>query len=154
MALVPSVRPVVEIAGRVFTDLSSNLIILGGGNATDNNVTTARKSDATSGYAVTASKTLEIWAGKANVVTTVAGGNLILGYADNDVGQDSATAQTNPKYFGSDPNGYAGKIFHTQSVGQQESNFYFRVPAGKYTNLQQNGGAAISAWRLYGYEVS
>lgn len=82
--------------GGAVTDTITDCIFLSGKITTSGNVCTLRKAFATSGYQVTAGKTLyatKISFGDMNNATAR---SYAFGYADNDVGVDTATARTNP----------------------------------------------------------
>jgi len=84
-------------AGGFFTDTPADIIELWGAVGTDNNVSHLRRPHLTAGYQVTAGKTLHLV--KLVIRGTGAGAGvqyLKMGYADNDVGLDTATARTAP----------------------------------------------------------
>lgn len=80
-------------AGDVASELVTDFILLWGFIATDGNVTHLRQPYTTTGYQVTAGKTLYL--ARAKVYGTGASGWWKFGYADNDVGLNTATARTN-----------------------------------------------------------
>lgn len=81
-------------AGDIAADLLTDFIMLFGFIATDGNVTHLRQPFTTVGYQVTAGKTLYIT--RMRVLAQTNPGWWKLGYADNDVGFNTATARTNP----------------------------------------------------------
>lgn len=145
------VIPTLTIAGRVFTDLTT-LIITGGVVVTPGNRTSLRLPNGSAGYPVTALKTLNIVA--IEVQNSSAAGNADavtqFGYGDNDVGVDSATAITNPVYYG----GSATNSIMAPAAAQSTQQFIlnFNVPAGKYVFFQNNASANVSI-RIFGYET-
>lgn len=100
--------------GGMATDTVSDLIFLWGQVTTSANVTHFRKAFTTAGYQVTSGKTLYV--ARARILR---GGNtssticVKFGYADNDVGMDTATARTNPVMaWGIDDTSNNGYIFN------------------------------------------
>lgn len=79
--------------------------------------------------------------------TSTAAGGLIcyLGYADNNVGQGSATAFTNAR------NGFLGVAYN--SIPQRD-NCYVECPAGKYPWVAINAGAATLYGSIFCVEVA
>lgn len=151
MPLVPGVRPIVQISGRVFTDLS-NLIVTYGSTDAANNRTTLRKQNGTSGYQIPVGKTYFIWAIQAYVRTAGAGDFIGLAYADNDVGVTTNTAFTNAVYPGGDADNSA--VLPTNNAGTViSSDVYFGVVAQKYGAVYNPGSTAIFYARCWGYEV-
>lgn len=81
-------------AGGFVSDNPADILTLWGKIATTGNVTHLRQAHTTTGYQVTAGKTLYLvrlatWSNITNISA------IKLGYADNDVGLDTATARTN-----------------------------------------------------------
>lgn len=81
-------------AGDTVTDTLSTLLYFFGHVSTSGNVSHLRAPFTTTGYQVTAGKTLYIAKFKVGSLSANAQ-SLKLGYADNDVGYDTATARTN-----------------------------------------------------------
>jgi hypothetical protein len=125
---------------------------------------TFRVNGATSGYVVPASTEFVIIA--AAIVTrtgAIGSGCMKLGYGDNDVGQNSASAPTTPILAiggnvgdgcfssGGAHSEFRHSNFPIVAIGGQASSFYFVVPAGKfpYMNTDQNSTAVC-----WGYERS
>lgn len=124
--------------------------------------TTFRTNFGTAGYVVPALKSFKIlamslWA--ADGVTTQANGLLL--YADNDIGWNTATALTNPVYYGKGATGgdqlsipqfscdTASKIVPA-SVNQYP--IVADVPTGKYISLT---GSGATVWcQIIGYEFT
>lgn len=85
------------------TDTITDVICLWARFSTSGNVSTYRRSGATSGYQVTSGKTFYIT--KIIVACDAASENyaIPIGYADNDVGMNTTTARTNPVAVLGDP---------------------------------------------------
>lgn len=81
-------------SGDVAVDTLTDIISLYGFIGTDGNVSHLRLPHTTSGYQVTAGKTLYLV--RMMVLGSGVNGWWKLGYCDNDVGLNSATARTNP----------------------------------------------------------
>jgi hypothetical protein len=92
--------------GAFATDTVTDIINLQGFTTTTGNLCTLRKSGVTSGYQVTAGKTF--YAAKIIIMqsdnTAIVNG-VSFGYADNDIGQDTTTARTNPVAMIGNPEG-------------------------------------------------
>jgi len=102
-------------SGEVAVDLLTDLIPLYGFIATDGNVTHLRLAHTTVGYQVTAGKTLYLV--RMLVMGTGVAGWWKLGYADNDVGYNTATARTNPVMaLGTDDTGLNGIYRQPDSI--------------------------------------
>lgn len=141
------------VGNRVFTDLT-NLITLGG-KATGSNRTTLRKMGPNSGagYAVTALKTLSIYA--LNVFATGASAvSAAIGQSDNDVGLDQATALTNPKYFMTGSSTLIDMVQGVAGAGVQSfisGNPLGTAAASKFVSIDANGVALFLI--AHGYEA-
>ena len=83
-------------AGGFFTDTIGDILFMWGQIGTEDNVTHLRREFLAAGYQVTAAKTLYLAKLQIAVPGTGSGLPFILGYADNDVGLDTATARTAP----------------------------------------------------------
>lgn len=145
-------RPTIEVGGRIFTDLD-NLVILHGYTA-GNLRCTLRKPNASAGYQVPVSKkfvvkAMRVWA------NTTGNGYGTLGYSDNDVGQNSATALTNGVFLGGDASidasgsGKAAQAASGAYVQRGEGLTNFEVPAGKYISMT----GSQTQYIIFGYEV-
>ena len=148
MALVPGVRPIIEIGGRVMTDLAGliRLHFLKAGNT----YSTVRSSFATSGYQVTSGKTLKLAAARLHIFTAAAGELITVGYGDNDVGLSTATVPTNATY----PAGtfYAGALTSGATAGNYDIPMAdLPIPATKYPFIGFMTGQV--AGFLLGYET-
>lgn len=139
------------VGGRVLTDLNGLITLNAVLSGTNVHYSTARLWNGTSGYQVTAGKTLtivgSIWS-ITEAATTNAGGVLL--YADNDIGIDNATVPTNPVYGFSDTDLIVN--FPATSVGIFGISVNFQVPSGKYPAILTQQ-AVTGHIQLYGYEV-
>jgi hypothetical protein len=144
MPLVPGVRPVLEIGGRLFTNLTTLKIIHGWTNA--NNYTTLRACNATAGYQVTVSKSLYVYAMRITVLTAGASTGFYALYGDTDVGLNSVAAPTTPVYSGGSTSQYIGS---GAAVGTSEVNSDFFIAAQKYPCFHAD---VSSVAFFYGYE--
>lgn len=149
--------PSLQIGGRVYTDLTS-LIILGA-DATAGRWGTMRLCSGTAGYQVTTGKTLTISSVAAN--SPAGGGSSVYGtilYGNTDVGFQSASAPTSPVYmFGSSTvfpilGAFAASGASVSNYKDTAININFAVPATKYPALENSGGAEIFMI-AYGYEA-
>jgi hypothetical protein len=144
-------------AGAFGTDVITDFIVLWGKVSVDNNVTHLRKFHATSGYQVTAGKTLHLvklrYSFDFSSTFSVA---LKMGYADNDVGLDTATARTNPVMaFGLDDTSKNGitEVVSYGSAGMvvdglKDADHAFVGPlsvASKFPFARVNSGAFASS---------
>ena len=131
----------ITIAGTTYVDLV-NLIFIGG-LVTAGNGASLRKGNGTAGYQVTAGKTLTLTSVQCTLTTA---GTATLAYSDNDIGQNSATALTNPVYY------FAQTVqFNMTSTGNTEQSIYFPVAATKYvTPVSTTMGGIFAA---AGYEA-
>lgn len=149
------------IAGFVFTDITSNLIVLIGAGATVNQRSSLRKPGGGSGYSVTSGKTYTINAMRimqaADLSAAVVG--IKLSYGDNDCGQDTATAITNPVYYlgssgaAANPTGVAGANGTQGSEDPTQFAPFFGVPATKYTNVELLTSSSRAFFQTFGYEA-
>lgn len=147
--------PSLTVGGRVFTDLT-NLIVLQC-YVSSNNGCTFRKTNGSSGYQVTAGKTLTIWAYRLETANTASISDGIPFYSDTDLGWSSPTAPTNPFYIAG---GVAATIWTTTALaaqatstpGMKEIATEFPIPATKFPAWNwsaQNGSLMVTA---FGYE--
>jgi hypothetical protein len=152
--LIPSARSHLQIAGRVFTDLT-NLIVVYGGVNTLLRFTGMRVPNGTAARQTTSGKTFTIYA-----VDPVSGGGgnfiyYLLLYGDTDVGLDSSSAPTNAVYLAADSgNGIVASLATSASGGsisKSGGNPHFSIPSQKYPTIKASvANAGIYA---YGYEV-
>lgn len=144
----PSI-PVIQVANRVFTDLSNLITLVAYGNAgAATGISTFRRPGASAGYQVTTGKTLQILAGKIVTGTYVAGTAVALGYGDNDVGLAGNTTPTNAVARNQD-------FFQVPAIGTIYEDLFqnFNVPASKYVYMTQNAALVQTKIFLLGYEV-
>jgi len=129
----PSMADSISIGGRTILNPNSKIWLYGkqGTNAG----CTFRALGASSGYQVTAGKTLRVLAliGISNSATGTIG--MLLAQSDNDIGLDSATALTNPVYI----SGSAGNFWFQQDLTGDPSRIEmpcnFTVAATKYLSM-------------------
>ncbi len=146
--------PTLSVGGRVFTDLTT-LIVLAGGNLTINRYSTLRKPNGTAGYQVTVGKTLRIDA--CRIWTTSTGGlcNVGLLYGDTDVGLDSASAPTTAVSYGGSSSVYVGfqgtAASGVESQAPAEITPFFSVVAQKYAAMLSD--RAATNMTAFGYET-
>lgn len=146
--------PTITVGGRVFTDLT-NLIILIGVLENAGDFTTLRKMNATSGYQVPGGKTFTAMAIKIAGAPQNIGCNHSVLYGDNDVGENSASAPATPVYAG----GFTAPSATVQSVKDSggallfpEAAINFQVPTGKF--MAHTADASVrSIVYIYGYEA-
>ncbi len=142
--------PILTVGGRVFTDLT-NLIFLIGSVNTAGRGCTGRKAGAASGYQVTAGKTLTIYAVKITCEDSAGAYGITLSQSDNDVGVNTATALTNAVVLCPLTTGFA--IYAPASTGGQTTlEVSLPVLAAKYLT----GQASITRsgdFYTYGYEA-
>lgn len=126
------------IDGRVFTDLTTMIRL----NAmiASNTKATFRKSNATSGYAVTALKTMTVMAVRVLSDNAANEADRML-YADNDLGNSSSGSFTNEVDVAGQTSMF---ISGTPTAATAPSRWDygdvdFPVPAGKYLGWQLNG---------------
>lgn len=117
-------------AGGSAADLVTATFFLWGKVETAGNVTHLRKEGTTVGYQVTSGKTLYMVNMRIQPVEIgTPACQLKMGYADNDVGLDTATARTNPVMaFGLDDTGVNGFPFwglHSASAGSGNTDLWF-----------------------------
>lgn len=149
--IIPSSIPTLTIGGRVFTDLS-NLIMLVGCSAGANGNSSLRKPGASAGYQVPVGKSFRVLAVRATISLAGAATQTIC-YSDNDVGFATATAFTNVVYPGGSYDG--GTIVFPQAASNTpiEQSMDFTVPAGKYLGCTNNFSASSIRIQVFGYEV-
>lgn len=143
----------ITCGGRNITDLSSTsgFKILTGSFDNGSTNTTFRAANAGSGYIVPALKVYRIVCAKA---TATAGMGLAIGYSDNDVGQSTGTAFTNPISVtgGATLTGLDGVVIVANTSGGEVA-LNASIPTGKYVGGGVAAGAAgTAAVILYGYE--
>lgn len=147
--------PTFTVGGAVFTDLT-NIIITYGHVVTSGHYTTVRRQNGSAGYLPSGSKTYKISA--FDVATGQVASSeiqLFLLYGDTDVGLDSASAPTTPKYPGNDPACKSGVLWNgaggTPNIYLKTFCTDFTTPNTKFTSVKADGAGITFA--LYGYEV-
>jgi hypothetical protein len=150
MALVPGVRPAIQVGGRVFTDLTNLILIYGRATTTTNS--TLRKPNGSSGYTPAAGKTFTVHAVRAIVMAAAAAG-CIIGYADNDIGFSSASALTNPVRIGGASHPFIAMASLTPDMNEAALGLSgaFAVPEAKYPFCESSSGDVLV--HVYGYDV-
>lgn len=138
------------VGGRTFTDVSSNLIELAVAAQSATQFGTARKLNASSGYAVTAGKTLTIYAARITIITAGSGAGLNLLYGSSDVGMGSGSTPSGVFYMAGSTTSTLN-INQNASLGYQEFAVNFSVGSGLFPGILINGGSVSGI--LFGYEV-
>lgn len=151
--IVSAPIPSLTVGGRVFTDLTNLIALIG--YATTGKSFTFRRHNASAGFQVTAGKTLKVYAARFITNATAAGGTapFSLCYADNDIGIDSAVAFTNQVYLGGASTLAALPANIASIQSGYEVPIYFDIPAEKYPGCNMNISGNATCW-LFGYEVS
>jgi len=148
-------------AGDTVLDTLSTMLFFFGHVSTSGNVSHLRIPHTTVAYQVTAGKTLYIAKIKVNSLAANPQ-SLKLGYADNDVGYDTATARTNPVMaFGVDDanaNGLVVSSLPTVSVGTEGAGHGYNVLwkaaiATKYPFFRLVGTSPAHTVMFWGWEV-
>lgn len=151
MALVPGVRPILEVAGRVFTDLT-NLKFLYGYVSGAQNKHTLREAATSGAYVVPAAKTFREYAIQAEIVSVGATDMLAPNYSDTAFTSPTSGAYTNPVYIGGSSEN--GRMLICTPAGQKQRSYLFDVPTGKYPGISNwNGSTADVGAIVFGYEV-
>lgn len=150
MQLIKGISPSLTIGGRVFTDLKNLIQLYAFVSGAGNGNCTFRRSDTTSGYTPSGSKTFRVLALRMEVYTTFAGAGSLL-YSDNDVGIAAATAFTNAK------SPLSGGQFPLVVQTTSNANIFdkpinFVVPNGKYLGCTNNASAGVGSIVAWGYE--
>ena len=136
-------KPVLQVGGRLFTDLTNMIVLNCAANSTK--TSTARLPGGTSGYAVPAGKTLRILAMQLSGSIDY---GCSVGYGDTDVGINSASVPTN----------YLNWVGHTSAPNASDKPFTpanggvscnWTVPTGKYPCSDSSTGAVGVV--MYGY---
>lgn len=145
-------------SGDIAVDTLTDLIQLYGFISTDGNVTHLRLPHTTTGYQVTGGKTLYIV--RMMVLGTGAAGWWKLGYADNDVGYNTATARTNPVMaIGTDDTNNNGMIrppenFATVGLPQNIQTMIWKLSiAAKFPFLRRVGATPNDTVMLWCVEL-
>lgn len=147
--------PTLTIGGRLFTDLTTIIPLYTHVTSGGNRFGTFRKMGAGTGagYQVTAGKTMIVYASQmANDAAALETASYA--QTDADVGLDSATALTNPVYFGSESTTFRAVLGSTTSAAGSVVNLALsgKVAATKYCTA--NGANVSNASHLaWAYET-
>lgn len=154
--------PSLTVGRQVFTDVSTNLIMLFGCTAGHTAGTplksSMRRNGATTAYAVTSAKTYTVQALIVSNGGTGVEGPVQIAQADNDVGIANSGALTNPVYF---LNNIANFDFNggadvSSSLNEKEHTLIFAIAAGKYLACVPGNRATANSRSLvtsFGYEA-
>ena len=149
--LIPGARSVIQVGGRVFTDLNNLLIFRARTSTTATGANcTMRVANGTAGYAVTTGKTLTIRAIKAVGDVASAFTYFSLLYSDNDMGFATNNAATNAVHA----YGASSESFGTDPTLENNTfNTNFAIPAAKYPGVIDGNTGAGLGYEIYGYEA-
>ena len=150
MALVPGVRPILEVGGKVFTNVGSLIVLWNYSSASATPRSTARKTFTGSGYTPSGTKTFEIGAIRVTSDTSSAV-QLRFAYVDADIGFDTTTSFTNPVYGAGNSNVRTHHAYPTAGIYQQ-LGMYAIVPNAKYIGVEL-GTNSVYIGNFFGYEV-
>lgn len=131
--------------GRIFTDLSNLVILIGalGGGATQ--YSTLRKCNTSAGYQAPAAT----FRCKALAVNVNATGSIGLMYGDNDVGLSTASVPTTPIYeIGASGTGSQPYMAAANTERFHMTNFV--IPSGKFPAVKTDSGTHFP--HVYGYD--
>ena len=148
---LPSGIPSLTIAGRVCTDLQNLIVLVGSGSSPSNYNSTLRKTGSSSGYQVTAGKTLQIFAYDCIWDAPGVGVALLIAYSDTDLGIRGAVVPTNPVYPAGTSTSSAGLCVALYQSTQRP--YRFDIPSGKYPYIVAAGTNCSLSVIFYGYEV-
>jgi len=144
--------PSITVGGRVFTDLTS-LLVLGAYNGTSTKYATFRKNNTSSGYVVTTGKTLTISAlnvqSQDSATSTTSMG---LGYSTQDVGFNSSSEPSADTFQYGNAGFYVWACIGNQTPFQSERSTIFTVPAASSPFMKTIGSGEVWA-TVYGYET-
>jgi hypothetical protein len=133
--------PSLNVGGFTFTDFTNTLQICTGTTAATHGGTFRLSTTVTAtGYTPSGGKAFRIR--MLSVQNQLAGTGYagFLGYADNDVGFDSASAQTNPKYFTGQSG--AASIAVASGIGTTYFPVNFLIPNTKYGFMYQTSSSS------------
>lgn len=120
-------------------------VILYGQVGTDTRVSTLRRANVASGFQVPSTKTLTV---KALLYSSGASARLTVGYGDTDVGNNSASAPTNPVTIGGSTTVSAPWAYvSTNTANNPPAGIFidFQVPQNKYPYVYAEGATFTSA---------
>lgn len=146
--------PALTVGNRVFTDVSTNLIQLVCYATAAAGQCTFRKQNGTTGYTPSGSKDFYILAAREVVDVAGASGFCRLSYSDNDKGVKTATAPTNPVYYGgaADNSAQVGATHAVAGAIAEQAiggGTGFKVLNTKYPGVTCDTAAWVT---VYGYE--
>lgn len=142
--------PILQVGGRVFTDITNLIILSGTFNGAVNGYCSARRQNGTTGYAPGAGKSFRLMAFELSVLTVTANATLQVGYQDADVGFGTNNAPTNLVQVAGSGNGTG---YSTNTVGVTQYALDFSIPTGKYLYTFNSGNVSVGHYRMFGYEV-
>lgn len=152
--IVAPTIPSLTIGPRVFTDVKNLITLTGFVNGTTTVNTTMRQLNGSAGYTPSGAKAFRILAIRLQMqlsaVTSGVAGQVL--YSDNDVGLNTASAFTNPKYPG---NSASSAYVGCQSVltNTFEAAYDFLVLNGKFPGWTSGSSAYLTQQIFfYGYE--
>jgi hypothetical protein len=146
--------PSLTVGGRVFTDLSSNLIVLWATITASAAVkhSSLRKIGTTAGYTVTSGKTLTVQGCRFLVKTAAAGISLVFAYGDTDVSMNGAAPTNETDSTGNAGFGHLIGIINPASTAQVDAPFWDTVPTGKIPEVYNSTGTIDVMVYCFGYE--
>lgn len=154
-------------AGGLASDVpATNILSLWAKVGTSGQVATFRRTGLTAGYQVTAGTTFYICKISITLSDAPSAANAIgIGYADNDVGMDTATARTNPVAIygdaeGTTVTGIGGILFNPNGsvsgslINSLNDHVFIKAgAASKYMYMKHVGGANIVGVLIHGIEI-
>lgn len=144
-----------KVGGQVFVDLTNLISLIA--NCLTNSSSGFNQPGASSGYQVPGGKTFRIRAIRyINYATalsaTATPTRIVLNQADNDIGQDSATAAVNPVFPGGAAHNYSAIAANGPggSFISEIGGLDFPIASGKYVGFSagSTGGQVVM---IYGY---
>lgn len=155
MNIIPNIgsSEVVVIGGMIMP--KSNLICLVAYMASGSKNATFRKTNGTAGYTPSGTKKFVTRAIEVNAAITAAAGgvDVMLSQGDTDLGMNSASAVSNPVYFGGHNSSY---IFNAAEYGAakkfERAIPNFEVANGKYLCVSGTTAMGDKQIHVYGYE--
>jgi hypothetical protein len=147
--------PTVNVGGVIMT-VPGLIVLVTAVEGAGGRYGTFRLPGASSGYQVTAGKTLTIYALRFLVQSSAAGDCQFLGQANNDQGIISSTAPVSPIYVGgitpSSSTGNVGNLAIAQT-NSELGGIFFPVASGTYAFFDNGAAAFDGTIYAYGYEA-
>jgi len=140
------------IGGRLFTNLSSLIILHGRIQNTVATTCTLRTANGSSGYTPSGSNKFRARAIRMSIAGVSSGASCTLMYSNNDVGFAGTTAYVSPVYYCGTTNAEYAQCPGSPAQGYYETVTDFLVPNGKYPGLYDNGAANQWIVQIFGYE--